>query len=46
MAAGEIPSLTEEFVQETHRVLECTQNHPPGSAPEGSNLLMGGGGSD
>ena len=24
-----IPSLTGEFVGETHRVLEYTQNHPP-----------------
>ena len=30
-AAGETPSLTGEFVGETHRVLECTQNHPPGN---------------
>ena len=29
--AGEIPSLIGEFVGETHRVLECTQNHPPGN---------------
>ena len=28
-AAGETPSLTGEFVRETHRVLECTQTHPP-----------------
>ena len=28
-AAEETPSLTGEFVGETHRVLECTQNHPP-----------------
>ena len=28
-AAGEIPSLTGEFVGETHRVLEHTQTHPP-----------------
>ena len=26
--AGEIPSLTGEFVRETHRVLEHTQTHP------------------
>ena len=26
---GEIPSLTGEFVGETHKVLESTQNHPP-----------------
>ena len=28
-AAGETPSLKGEFVGETHRVLECTQTHPP-----------------
>ena len=28
-AAGEIPSLTGEFVGETHRILEHTQNQPP-----------------
>ena len=26
---GETPSLTGEFVGETHEVLECTQTHPP-----------------
>ena len=30
-AVGEIPSLTAEFVAETHRVLERTQTHPPGN---------------
>ena len=30
VAAGETPSLTGEFVGETHRVLECTHTHPPG----------------
>ena len=29
-AVGETPSLTGEFIGETHRVLECTQTHPPG----------------
>ena len=29
VTAGETPSLTEEFIGETHRVLERTQNHPP-----------------
>ena len=29
-AAGETPSLTGEFVGETHRVLEHTQAHPLG----------------
>ena len=28
-AAGETPSLTGEFVGETHRILECKQTHPP-----------------
>ena len=31
MALGETPSITGEFVGETHRVLECTQNYPPGN---------------
>ena len=26
---GVTPSLTGEFIGETHRVLECTQIHPP-----------------
>ena len=30
-AAGETPSLTEEFVGETHRGLECAQAHPLGN---------------
>ena len=29
-AAGETPSLTGEFLGETHRGLECTQTHPLG----------------
>ena len=29
MAAGETPSLTGQFVEKTHRVLECMQAHPP-----------------
>ena len=28
---GKIPSLTGEFLGGTHRVLECTQTHPPGN---------------
>ena len=28
-AVGETPDLTREFIEETHRVLECTQTHPP-----------------
>ena len=40
MVAGETPSLTVEFVGETHRVLECTQNHPPGNEHQkGPNCL-------
>ena len=31
VAVGETPSLTGEFVGETHMVLECTQTHPPGN---------------
>ena len=31
VTAGETPSLTGEFVGETHRVLEHIQNHPPGN---------------
>ena len=27
--AGETLSFTGEFAGETHRVLDCTQNHPP-----------------
>ena len=30
-AVGETPILTGEFIDETHWVLECTQNHPPGN---------------
>ena len=30
-AMGETPSLIGKFVGETHRVLEHTQNHPPGN---------------
>ena len=29
VVVGETPSLTKEFIGEIHRVLECTQNHPP-----------------
>ena len=41
VVVGETPSLTGEFIGETHRVLECTQTHTPTqeSAPEGPNLL-------
>ena len=30
-AVGETPSLTGDFTGETHKVLECTQTHPPGN---------------
>ena len=46
-AVGETPSLTGEFVAETQKVLEYTQNPPTQeSAPEGPNLIMGSGGGD
>ena len=28
---GKTPNLTRELVGKTHRVLECTQTHPPGN---------------
>ena len=31
---GGTPSLTEEFIGETHRVLEYTQTYPPGNQPQ------------
>ena len=31
--AGQTASLTREFIEETHRVLECTQTHPPRKGP-------------
>ena len=43
-AAKKTPSLTGEFVGETHRVLKHTQTQE--SAAEGPNLLVGSGGSD
>ena len=44
---GETPSLTGDFVGETHRTLEYTQTYPPGeSAPQEANLLVGSEGSD
>ena len=47
VATGEIPSLTGEFIGETHRGLEHAQAHLPTqeSAPEGPSLTVGGGGS-
>ena len=44
---GETPSLTGEFVGETHRVLECTQTHPPRNQHlKRHNLLVGSRGAD
>ena len=40
-AAGETPSLTGEFVGETHRVLGRAQTTTRESAPEGPTLLVG-----
>ena len=43
----ETPSLTREFVGETHGVLEHTQNHPLGNRHlKGRNLLVGSKGND
>ena len=41
MAVGETPSLTEEFIGETHRVLECTQTHPPGNQHQKGLIVAG-----
>ena len=39
---GNIPSLTRKYFGETHRILECTQAHPPGNQHlKGHNLLVG-----
>ena len=38
--AGETPSLTGEFVGETHRVLEHTQTHPPGNQHQKSPIYL------
>ena len=40
VASGETPSLTGEFVGETHRVLECTQAHPPGNQHQKGPLCL------
>ena len=43
---GETPSLTGEFIGETHRVLRCTQTYPPANQHlKGHNLLVGSEGS-
>ena len=46
MAAGETPSLTGEFTEETHRVLECTQTHPLGNQHQKGPIILGSWGSD
>ena len=38
--AGETPSLTGEFVGETHRVLEHIQTHPPGDQPQKGPICL------
>ena len=38
--AGETPSLTGEFVGETHMVPECTQAHPPGSQHQSGPICL------
>ena len=39
-AAEETPSLTGEFVGETHGVLEHTQTHPPGNHHQRSPVFL------
>ena len=40
VAVGETPSLTEEYVGETHRVLNCVQTHLPANQHlNGTNRL-------
>ena len=36
----ETPSLTGEFIGETHRVLEATQTHPPGNQHQKSPICL------
>ena len=40
MVVGETPRLTREFIGETHRVLECTQTHPPGNHHQKSPICL------
>ena len=40
-AVGEIPSLIGELVGETHRVLDCTQNQPPGVSTRRAQFACG-----
>ena len=45
--AGETASLTDKSFGEAHRILECTQTHPPGNQHQkGYNLLVGSEGND
>ena len=39
-AAGETPSLTGEFIGETHKVLECSNTHPPGNQYQKSSICL------
>ena len=39
-AAGETPSLTGEFIGETHRGLESAQAHPLGSQHQGGPIWL------
>ena len=39
-AAGETPSLTGEFIGETHSVPERTQTHPPGNQNQQGPLCL------
>ena len=38
--AEETPSLTGEFIGQTHRVLECTQTHAPGNQHQKSPICL------
>ena len=40
-AAEETPSLTGEFVEETHKGLECAQDHPFGISTRGAQFDCG-----
>ena len=38
--AGETPSLTGEFLRETHKGLECTQAHPSGNQHQKGAIFL------
>ena len=38
--AGGTPSLTGEFIGETHRIVEYTQNHPPGNQHQNGPICL------